>query len=256
MAGRTWEPSEIERPRFTVIAGSGFRPEFFDFDRGIRVGNLEPHERITQILKRALESAFGQTFTTVRWGRGVYWQWIGFFPQANRLAKPLSHHVSFGCAKYFISLERDDNCVKAGMQVERGYLRAPRQYPECRLREDWDWHRLLAQLRSGSELDHLLRQLVTVDGFHIYAGGWPDGEELTAARFTGATQVRRLLLSAPSTQWGGFQLYYPMTQNDVRSMTGYEIVESILAIFGEVTPVLNRCMQIRLQPCSRHGGGD
>jgi hypothetical protein len=31
-----------------------FRPEFLDFDRGIHVGNLSDHERITRILKLAL----------------------------------------------------------------------------------------------------------------------------------------------------------------------------------------------------------
>ena len=31
----------------------GFRPELLDFKRGIHVGNLEPHERITKILKGA-----------------------------------------------------------------------------------------------------------------------------------------------------------------------------------------------------------
>lgn len=32
----------------------GFRPESLDFRRGIRVGKLEEHERITPILKLAL----------------------------------------------------------------------------------------------------------------------------------------------------------------------------------------------------------
>ena len=30
----------------------GFRPEFLDFDRGIRVGNLKDNERISRMLKR------------------------------------------------------------------------------------------------------------------------------------------------------------------------------------------------------------
>jgi hypothetical protein len=235
-----------EHPRLIAPAGIAFRSEFLDFDRGIRVGNLHPQERITQILKRALETAFGQTFTTVRWGRGVHWRWIGFFAQANRLAKPLSHRFGFGCAKYFVSLEREDRCFKAGMQVERGYIRAPRGYAEWKLREDWDWHRLLAQLTPGSELERRLRELVRRDGFHIYAGGWPEGQELTAKTFTGAASLRGLLARAPATQWGGFQLFYPMAEPEVRTMTGHEIIESILAIFGEVTPILNCCMQVRL----------
>ena len=44
----------------------GFRPEFLDFRRGIRVGNLEDHERITRILKLALEARYRQAFVTER----------------------------------------------------------------------------------------------------------------------------------------------------------------------------------------------
>jgi len=54
--------------------GEAFRPEWIDFEHGIRVGNLEPHERITQILKFQLESRHRTPFVTDRWGRGVYWQ--------------------------------------------------------------------------------------------------------------------------------------------------------------------------------------
>jgi hypothetical protein len=32
--------------------GEAFRTEWLDFKRGIRVGNIEPHERITIELKR------------------------------------------------------------------------------------------------------------------------------------------------------------------------------------------------------------
>ena len=66
----------------------GFRPEYLDFRRGIHVGNLEDNERITRILKLGLESRYRQPFVTERWGRGVYWQWIGFLARANREAKP------------------------------------------------------------------------------------------------------------------------------------------------------------------------
>ncbi|MBI3950356.1 MAG: hypothetical protein HY314_07875 [Acidobacteria bacterium] len=74
-----FDPVEISPTlRLFVPPGTDVRTEYLDFDRGIRVGNLEPHERITRILKIALESGFGQSFVTVRWGRGVYWQWIGW----------------------------------------------------------------------------------------------------------------------------------------------------------------------------------
>ena len=51
--------------------GEAFRTEWIDFEHGIRVGNLEPHERITQILKYHLEQRHGTRFITDRWGRGV-----------------------------------------------------------------------------------------------------------------------------------------------------------------------------------------
>jgi hypothetical protein len=90
--------------------GIGFRPEFFDFQRGIRVGKLEDHERITRILKLALETRFSQPFVTERYGRGMYWQWIGLLPRANRAAKPISSQVSFDCAKFFIMVDTGAGC--------------------------------------------------------------------------------------------------------------------------------------------------
>jgi hypothetical protein len=71
-----------------VPTGEAFRPEWFDFEHGIRVGNLEPHERITQILKHHLEQTHGTRFITDRWGRGVFWQWICWLPVADRAEKP------------------------------------------------------------------------------------------------------------------------------------------------------------------------
>ena len=63
-----------------------FKPEYLDFKRGIRVGNLEDNQRITRILKLAIEEEFQEPFVTERFGRGVYWQWIGFLVRANRSA--------------------------------------------------------------------------------------------------------------------------------------------------------------------------
>ena len=77
----------------------GFLPEYLDFSRGIRVGNLEDNQRITRILKLAIEDMYQESFVTERYGRGVYWQWIGFLSRANRAAKPVSSNISFGCSK-------------------------------------------------------------------------------------------------------------------------------------------------------------
>jgi hypothetical protein len=222
---------------------TGFRPEYLDFRRGIHVGNLEQNQRITRILKLALESRFGQPFVTERWGRGVYWRWIGFLARANRAAKPLSSHVSFGCAKYFLSVEPEEGLFKCGLQVERGYLKAPRGYRDWQLRPDWDWNRLVKGLRRGSPMDHELGRLLR-EGFHVWASGWAFHQE----RAAGAAKLKRILQAAPAGEWAGFQIYYPMTETDVRTSTGPDLVDSMLAVFDEVTPILNLTGDIQLVP--------
>jgi hypothetical protein len=226
----------------------GFRAEFLDFRRGIRVGNLEDQERITRILKLALEARYEQPFVTERWGRGVYWQWIGYLPRANRAAKPLSSHVSFGCAKFFLSVDTDEQLFKCGMQVERGYVKAPRDYPECRLRSDWDWHRLLAALKPGSPMERELKRLVRREGFLLRGGSWElEPVFFSRANLPAMPQLRRCLQAAPKTHWAGLQIYYPMPEQEVKTATGADLVESMLAVFREVTPAMNLCMQIQLQ---------
>ena len=237
----------ISAPAYALPAAAiGFKPEFLDFRRGIHVGNLEENERITRILKLALEARYGQGFVTERWGRGVYWQWIAFLPRANRDAKPLFSHVSFGCSKFFVSIE--DKVFKAGLQVERGYVKAPRSARECQLRSDWDWHRLLKGLRAGSPFERELRRLIEREGFSLHTGSWEtELDEFNQDNFPGAAKLRRLLAGAPANHWAGFQLFYPMTEEEVRGTTGVDLVESMLAVFREVTPLMNLTMQIELQ---------
>ena len=225
----------------------GFRPEFLDFRRGIRVGNLEDNERITRLLKLALEARYRQPFVTERWGRGVYWQWIGYLPRANRDAKPISSGASFGCSKFFLMMDTEEQLFKCGIQVERGYLKAPREYRYCELREDWDWHRLLRALKPDSPMERELQRLVLREGFLLHAGSWEDEPlRFSRADFPGAMKLRRLLESAPKNRWAGFQIFYPMGPKEVRNSTGLDLLESILAVFSEVTPAMNLCMQIRL----------
>ena len=229
-------------------AAIGFRPEFLDFRRGIRVGNLEDNERITRILKLALEAYYRQPFVTERWGRGVYWRWIGFLPRANREAKPVSRHVSFGCAKFFILVDPDERVFECGMQVERGYVKAPRDRRECELREDWDWHRLLASLKPQSPMERELKRLVRREGFLLYGGSWEaEAATFSKTNFPRMAKLRQILLAAPKNHWAGFQLYYSMTEDEVRGSTGLDLVEAMLAVFREVTPALNLCMQIQLR---------
>src|SRR5512136_866624 len=138
----------------------GFLPEYLDFERGIRVGNLDENQRITRILKLALEARYQEPFVTERYGRGVYWQWIGFLPRANREAKPISSKVSFGCSKFFLTIDGDEQVFKCGFSVERGMIKPPADFPKIRLRSDFDWHRLLASLKPSSAMDRELKRLV------------------------------------------------------------------------------------------------
>lgn len=229
-------------------AALGFRPEFLDFRRGIRVGHLEDHERITRILKLELEARYAQPFVTERWGRGVYWQWIGYLPRANREAKPLSSQVSFGCSKFFLSVDTDEKVFSCGLQVERGYVKAPRDFRSCQLARDWDWKRLMSALVSGGPMERELRRLVRREGFEIRAGSWESERgHFTRRNFPSLTLLGRRLRAAPADEWAGFVLYYPMSEQDVSSSTGPDLVEAMLAVFREVTPAMNLCMQIELR---------
>jgi hypothetical protein len=247
------EPTMRKIPSFHPVPKTAiaFKPEFLDFDRGIRVGNLEDDERITRLLKSGLEHRFQQPFVTERWGRGVFWQWIGYLPRANRAAKPISSHVSFGCAKFFVEVDTGDKLFKCGLQVERGYLRAPRDFPHCELRGDWDWNRLLGSLRRGSPMLRELERLVD-EGFFIHAGSWekePAGFSISNP--PSAVKLRQVLTTAPGNHWAGFQLYYPMNKGEVEQSTGLDLIESMIAVFGEVTHVMNLCMQVRLDEKQR-----
>lgn len=239
---------DLLAPRYALpTAAIGFRPEFLDFQRGIHVGNLEDNERITRILKLGIESRFHQPFVTERWGRGVYWQWIGYLLRANRDAKPISNRVSFGCSKFFLSVDKDEGLFKCGMQVERGCLKAPRDFPACKLERDWDWHRLMGALKPGSRMDKELKRLVIREGFTIRAGSWgEDPVYLSKLNFAGVVGIVQLMKKAAANEWTGFQLFYAMDEKEVRSSTGVDLVESMMAVFEEVTPVMNLCMQIEL----------
>jgi hypothetical protein len=230
-----------------VPAPIAFQPEYLDFRRGIRVGNLEDNERITRILKVGLESRYAQPFVTERWGRGVYWQWIGYLPRANREAMPLSSHVSFGCSKFFINVDTEEKLFKCGMQVERGYVKAPRGNRECQLQSDWDWHRLLRSLQPRSPMERELKRLVLREGFMLRGGSW-ETEATCFSRdsFPSPGKLRRLLAGAPAAHWAGFQLYYPMREDEVLASTGLDLIESMLAVFREVTPAMNLCLQVQL----------
>jgi hypothetical protein len=243
---KDWLPlARAEKGAAEIPTGEAFRPEWIDFDHGIRVGNLEPHERITQILKYGLEQRHGTPFVTDRWGRGVFWQWICWLPRANREAKPVSHGVNFGCAKFFISADRELKTFQSGLQVERGALREDPEIPGT-LQKDWDWHRLMRQCEGGTVMDREIGRLVRREGFTArLVGGLT--ESFPADAWESARQIRRAARRAPPDQWEGFQVFYPMSEKEVRSCTGLELTRAVMGVFAEVTECMNQCMQIRLE---------
>ncbi len=225
----------------------GFQPQYLDFEKGIHVGNLEDNQRITRILKLALEARYREPFVTERFGRGVYWQWIGFVPRSNRDAKPISSKVSFGCSKFFLTVDGEARLFKCGFSVERGMVRPPADSPGIGLKSDWDWHRLLGSLTRSGRMERELKRLVQREGFCIDAGNWENRLLVDRDRFPGMERLRKVLEGAPPAEWAGFQVYYPMSEKEVRASSGVDLVESMMAIFDEVTPAMNCCMQIELR---------
>jgi len=130
-------------------------------------------------------------------------------------------------------------------------VKAPRDYRECQLQSDWDWHRLLGALQPRSPIERELKRLVLREGFMLRGGSWEseaggfDRESLPSMM-----KLRGLLKGAPAAHWAGFQVYYPMTESEVQASTGIDLVESMLAVFREVTPVMNLCMKVQLAEAS------
>ena len=225
----------------------GFQSSFLDFHRGIRVGNLGDHERITRILKVELESRFQQPFVTERWGRGVYWRWIGYVVKANKLVKPISSNVSFGCAKFFLMIDTDEQLFKCGLQVERGYLKKSDKSSRFNLETDWDWHRLIKLLRSNSPMETELKRLVLRESFTLQAGSWSSKSSyFSKSNFPTMLHLRKKLKSASEDDWASFMVYFSMKEDEILQSSGNDIVDSILAIFEEVTPAMKLCIQTAL----------
>ena len=222
-----------------------FKRQFLDFERGIRMGNLEPHERITQIVKYHLVQRHGQDFIIDKWGRGVYWQWICWIVRANRDSKPVSGGLSFSCAKFFISLDRDTRELQSGLQIERATARRARgPVDDVCVADDWDYWRLVKGLRKGTPLAAELERLVGREGFTAYVGGTHAGQEaFRGRRWGGVAAIRRACKAIPDDSWGWFQVYYPTAEKELDEMSGEEIVATVLAVFGEVTGVMNQVMQ-------------
>jgi hypothetical protein len=231
--------------------GEAFDSAWIDFTNGIRVGNLEPEERITRILKHHLETRHGVPFVTDRWGRGVYWQWICWVPRPNREAKPLSHDANWCSAKLYITVDRKSMSFESGMTVERGYLSGPDARKPWGLKEDWDWHRFVAQCRRGSPLEAEITRLVKREGFVAAILGGAGTTRFDARTWTSALRARNAAVKCPAREWAGFNLYYPMPEAEVRATPGPELVRAIEGVFAQLVPAMNLCMEVPISAFTR-----
>jgi hypothetical protein len=154
--------------------------------------------------------------------------------------------VSFGCTKFFIQVDTDDRRFSCGLQVERGFLRPPAGMKACRLRSDWDWHRLVAGLAPRTPLMKELARLAA-DGFEVHAGSWRDAHIFTGPKLPPAKRLREAVEAAGPSEWCGFQVYYALTEEEVKTTSGPELVDVMLAVFDEVAPVVSLCSQVALR---------
>ena len=114
------------------------------------------------------------------------------------------------------------------------------------MQADWDWHRLLRGLKPESPVERELKRLVGREGFRIFAGSWEaESSQFTKSNFT-VLKLRHALAGAAPNGWAGFQIYFPMTEEEVRGPTGVDLVEAMLAVFEEVRPLMNLCQQVRI----------
>jgi hypothetical protein len=95
-------------------------------------------------------------------------------------------------------------------------------------------------------MENEIRRLVCREGFRLHAGSWETAKQFGKADLPEITALRRMLEAAPQDHWAGFQLYYAMPEAEVQGAAGLDLIEAMLAVFSEVTPAMNLCMQIKL----------
>ena len=78
-------------------------------------------------------------------------------------------------------------------------------------------------------------------------GDFEQNRVLDRASFRSAAQLAAAARRISPQVFGGLQLYYPMPARELRSCTGYELVKAVLAVFAEVLPTMNLCMQVELK---------
>ncbi len=111
---------------------------------------------------------------------------------------------------------------------------------------------MVAGLSPHAALYHELKRLVDREQFEVRLGSWADPQAfghtgapgLQGRGLPSATRLRELVARAPAREWCGAQVYVPFGEDEVRAMAGLELVEVMMAVFEEVRPAMNLCMQV------------
>jgi len=89
--------------------------------------------------------------------------------------------------------------------------------------------------KPGGALDRELDRLVRREGSGCGPAAGPTSPYPRVADIQAPPRFARRSKPLPRATWAGFQLFYPMPESEVRGSTGLELVESMLAVFREVT---------------------
>jgi len=140
-------------------------------------------------------------------GRGVYWQWIGYLPRPID-GQAISSDVSFGCSKFFLTVDTgssSSSAVAGGTRLREG----PPESRYCQLRADWDWHRLIQALKPGSAMERELERLVLHEGFMLHAAVGGAAGILRARRVSGRSEAAESARSRVPEPLAGFPALLP-----------------------------------------------
>jgi hypothetical protein len=93
---------------------------------------------------------------------------------------------------------------------------------------------------SGVALPRHLGRLLS-EGFRVRVGAFANRMEYDGDTWD-PNACRRTMQQLDANAWGGFQLLWPMPEQEVRVTSGPELVEAMLGIFAKVTPAMNLSM--------------
>jgi hypothetical protein len=221
-----------------------FNTQWIDFKKGIRVGHLEEDQRITQILKKRLLKLFNEDFLIDHWGRGLFWSYIWFCPRKNLKAKNFKGPGQFPSAKYFIGVDSNRRLFVAGFYVESGYNES--EEPRYQRNSDWDWNRFVVKLKKDSVFQKEVQRLMFEEDFELAIGFEENLKIFDKQNFKDLEPVCDEINKRLNEDWVVVQIYYPLSEKELKSMNGAELIQAIMGIWSESAGLMNACLRVPL----------